>query len=88
MPVMPQNAAGWRMDPPVSVPVAAGVRRAATAAALPPDDPPGMRLVSHGVAHGLHAVVAYGGNGRVFVAGAHGEFIAIELAQYDHTLVC
>ena len=40
MPVMPQNAAGWRMEPPVSVPVAAGVRRAATAAALPPDEPP------------------------------------------------
>jgi hypothetical protein len=33
MPVMPQNAAGWRMEPPVSVPVAAGARRAATAAA-------------------------------------------------------
>ena len=40
MPVMPQNAAGWRIDPPVSVPVAAGVKHAATAAALPPDEPP------------------------------------------------
>ena len=38
MPVMPQNAAGWRMEPPVSVPVAAGARRADTAAALPPDE--------------------------------------------------
>jgi hypothetical protein len=38
-----------RMEPPVSVPVAAGVRRAATAAALPPEDPPGMRLTSHGL---------------------------------------
>ncbi len=31
MPVMPQNEAGWRMEPPVSVPVTAGARRAATA---------------------------------------------------------
>ena len=49
MPVMPQNAAGWRMEPPVSVPVAAGVSRAATAAALPPEEPPGTWLVSHGL---------------------------------------
>jgi hypothetical protein len=48
MPVMPQNEAGWRIEPPVSVPVAAGARPAATATALPPDDPPGMREVSHG----------------------------------------
>ena len=41
MPVMTQKEAGWRMEPPVSVPVATGVSRAATAAALPPDDPPG-----------------------------------------------
>ncbi len=31
MPVMPQNEAGWRIEPPVSVPVAAGTSRAATA---------------------------------------------------------
>src|SRR5690606_13794886 len=41
MPEMPVNAAGWRMEPPVSVPVAAGHRRAATAAELPPEEPPG-----------------------------------------------
>ncbi len=41
MPVMPVKAAGWRIEPPVSVPVAAGASRAATLAALPPDDPPG-----------------------------------------------
>jgi hypothetical protein len=39
--VTPQKAAGWRMEPPVSVPVAAGVSRAATAAAEPPELPPG-----------------------------------------------
>ena len=48
MPVMPQKLAGWRMEPPVSVPVAAGVSRAATAAALPPDEPPGTRAGSQG----------------------------------------
>ena len=48
MPVMPQKLAGWRIEPPVSVPVAAGMRRAATAAAEPPDEPPGTRLSSHG----------------------------------------
>ena len=49
MPVIPHSAAGWRIDPPVSVPVAPGASRAATAAAEPPDDPPGTRLVSHGL---------------------------------------
>ena len=37
------------MEPPVSVPVAAGVRRAATAAAEPPDEPPGTRVLSQGL---------------------------------------
>ena len=36
------KAAGWRIEPPVSVPVAPGAIRAATAAELPPDDPPGV----------------------------------------------
>jgi hypothetical protein len=49
MPVMPQKLAGWRIEPPVSVPVAAGARRAATATALPPDEPPGTRAVSQGL---------------------------------------
>src|SRR3546814_4985892 len=34
-------AAGWRIEPPVSVPVAAGQSRAAIAAEDPPEDPPG-----------------------------------------------
>jgi hypothetical protein len=41
MPQMPVKAAGWRIDPPVSVPVAAGAMPAATAADEPPEDPPG-----------------------------------------------
>jgi hypothetical protein len=46
MPVMPQKAAGWRIEPPVSVPVAAGARRAAIAAAEPPEEPPGTASAS------------------------------------------
>ena len=38
---MPDSDAGWRIEPPVSVPVAAGTSRAATAAADPPELPPG-----------------------------------------------
>ena len=45
---MPHSAAGWRIEPPVSVPVAAGASRAATAAAEPPDEPPGTRRESQG----------------------------------------
>src|SRR5690349_15762668 len=45
MPTVPVNDAGWRIDPPVSVAVAPRQRRAATAAAEPPDEPPGTRCV-------------------------------------------
>src|SRR4051812_20771394 len=45
---MPHSDAGWRIEPPVSVPIAHGARPAATAAALPPDEPPGTRVRSHG----------------------------------------
>ena len=45
-------AAGWRTEPPVSVPVAAGTSRAATEAAEPPEEPPGTRRVSHGLRAG------------------------------------
>ena len=38
---MPVKAAGWRIDPPVSVPVAPRQSLAATAAAEPPEEPPG-----------------------------------------------
>jgi len=41
---VPVTAAGWRIEPPVSVPVAARQRSPATAAAEPPDEPPGTRL--------------------------------------------
>src|SRR5258705_9271980 len=41
IPTVPVNAAGWRIEPPVSVAVAPRQSNAATAAAEPPDDPPG-----------------------------------------------
>jgi hypothetical protein len=51
---MPQKLAGCRIDPPVSVPVAASAARAATAAADPPDEPPGTNgRLSPGWRHGL-----------------------------------
>ncbi len=40
MPTMPQHAAGWRIEAPVSLPRAAKARPAATAAAEPPLEPP------------------------------------------------
>src|ERR1700689_5293778 len=45
MPTVPVNAAGCRIEPPVSVAVAPRQGRAATAAAEPPDEPPGTSVV-------------------------------------------
>ena len=42
MPTVPVKAAGCRIEPPVSVPVAPSARLAATAAAEPPEEPPGV----------------------------------------------
>src|SRR5690625_4244060 len=53
MPTTPQNAAGWRTEPPVSEPSENGTYPAATAAADPPDDPPGTAFVSQGLRAGL-----------------------------------
>lgn len=52
IPVTPQNAAGWRMEPPVSDPMAYQLERAATAAAAPPEEPPGTRSRSQGLRTG------------------------------------
>ena len=52
MPTIPHSAAGWRMEPPVSVPIAIGAWYAATAAAEPPLLPPGTRSRAHGLAVG------------------------------------
>src|SRR5579863_962745 len=59
MPVTPENDAGWRIEPPVSVAVAAGASRAATAAAEPPDEPPGTAAKSHGFFTGPNAEFSF-----------------------------
>ena len=46
MPTIPVKAAGWRIEPPVSVPIAARHKSAATADADPPEDPPGVKTLS------------------------------------------
>src|SRR5215468_5720739 len=45
MPTVAVKAAGWRIEPPVSVAVAPMHRSAATAEAEPPDEPPGTSVV-------------------------------------------
>src|SRR5688572_11934731 len=55
---MPVSAAGWRIDPPVSVAVAAGAKRAATAAAEPPELPPGTASASQGLRTGPYHEVS------------------------------
>ncbi len=52
IPNRPQTLAGIRIDPPPSLPCAAGASPAATAAAAPPLDPPADLLRSQGVRAG------------------------------------
>src|SRR4051812_9337442 len=52
---MPQSAAGWRTEPPVSDPRASGVMAAATATADPPLHPPGIRSGAQGLRVGPNA---------------------------------
>ena len=54
-PTVPVTAAGWRIDPPVSVPIARGASKAASDAADPPPEPPGIRVRSHGLCVGPYA---------------------------------
>src|SRR5690348_7722141 len=49
MPTRPQNEAGVRVEPPPSDAVPNGTMPSATAAPLPPLEPPGVRVVSHGL---------------------------------------
>src|ERR1700753_3777517 len=46
MPTVAVKAAGWRIEPPVSVAVAPMQSNAATADAEPPDEPPGTSAAS------------------------------------------
>src|SRR5690348_15590713 len=54
-PTTPQNEAGCLIEPPVSDPSVMTAMLAATAAADPPEDPPGTRLVSCGLRTGWNA---------------------------------
>src|SRR5699024_3748483 len=54
-PTVAVSAAGWRIDPPVSVPIASGACPEARAADEPPPEPPGMRPGSHGLRVGPNA---------------------------------
>src|SRR3970282_2514107 len=51
-PKTPQHAAGILIDPPPSLACAIGTSRAATAAADPPLDPPGVRSSAQGLCVG------------------------------------
>ena len=51
-PTRPLQAAGIRIEPPPSLAPAAGTMPAATAAPDPPDEPPGVRVTSHGLRAG------------------------------------
>src|SRR4051795_6650962 len=51
---MPHQAAGPRIDPPVSLPIAPGHSPAATATPEPDDDPEGSSATSHGLRAGGH----------------------------------
>src|SRR4051812_39204919 len=48
-PTRPQHEAGMRIEPPPSLPWASDTIPDATAAPLPPDEPPGVRDVSYGL---------------------------------------
>ncbi len=54
-PTTPQKLAGWRIEPPVSEPSAIWTSPDATAAAEPPELPPGTRPVSQGLQVGWKA---------------------------------
>ena len=71
---VPQMADGMRSEPAVSVPVATGVVREASAAPLPPLEPPGPRERSQGVAD--------------LVGPAAGrELVRVQVTQQDHARV-
>src|SRR3990172_5072990 len=58
-PTTPLSDAGCRTEPPVSVPSAQIASPAATAAAEPPEEPPGTVLRSHGLWTGPNAEFSF-----------------------------
>ena len=81
MPTVPVKAAGWRIEPPVSVPVAPSAMRAATAAAEPPEEPPGTsaRVVAR---FAPPRIADARRNSEVRLRRAHGELVHVDLAQH------
>ena len=67
IPTSAQHAAGIRSDPPPSEPVAHGTIPDATAAADPPEEPPGVRVVSQGLRVTPFAAVAV--HGKIISSG-------------------
>ena len=70
MPKTPHHADGMRIEPPPSEPWATEPKPAATAAPAPPDEPPGVRVRSHGlraVGYAGVSVVEREPNSGVFV---------------------
>ena len=70
---MPDSAAGWRIEPPVSVPIPNGTWYAATAAAEPPLLPAGHRVEVPRVADRPER--------RALVRRAHRELVHVRLAE-------
>src|SRR5205809_5457347 len=58
-PTTPHSEAGCRTDPPVSVPRAHTASPAATAAADPPEEPPGTASRFHGLCTGPYAEFSF-----------------------------
>jgi hypothetical protein len=69
-PTSPHSDDGMRIEPEMSVACAAGTIRAATAAADPPDEPPGERPRSHGL-----WVAPYDTGSVVPIAASSGVFV-------------
>ena len=80
MPTMPEKAAGWRIEPPVSVPVAArrDARRHRRGRAAGGAARHQVAIVAAPAPGIVHMAVVAGHVGR-----AHGELVHVELAQHD-----
>ena len=83
MPTVAVNAAGWRIEPPVSVAVAPMQSSAATAEAEPPDEPPGTSVRIGAVAPPR---IDHRAEARGLVRRAHRELVIVELAEHHRAV--
>ena len=79
MPNSPQHDAGMRIEPPPSEPCASGIAPAATAAAAPPDEPPGVCSGLHGLRHAPFSADS--------VIGGAPELGRVRLSEHDEARV-